>query len=153
MPPGKKWPTLRVRITTSTRTDSPRRTATSCRSSGASTSAGGAPVEMPAAPKRIDSSPTANVLDRRGSAVPRASASSGGGASATRVMPKTSTEICPSRRKSCTSRSCSSSPLTKGSAVLAPGKRCERTRPSRAAGSSDGTSGMWQSRQVWGAGG
>ena len=124
VPPGKKCPTLRVRTTTSTRTDSPRRTATGARSSGATTSAGG--VTTPPAPKRADSSPTANVLASRGSAA-RASGPRGGGVSFARVIPNTSTEICPARRKSCTTRNCSSSPLTKGSAVFAPGKRCDRT--------------------------
>ena len=40
------------------------------------------------------------------------------------------------------------SPFTNGSAVFAPGKRWEWTLPSRAAGSFDGTSGMWQSAHI-----
>ena len=83
-------------------------------------------VTTPPAPKRADSSPTANVLARRGSAA-RASGALGAATSSARVIPNTSTEICPARRKSCTTRNCSSSPLTNGSAVFAPGKRCERT--------------------------
>ena len=50
-------------------------------------------------------------------------------------------------------RSCSASPLTNGSAVLAAGNRCDRTMPFFAAGSFDGTRGMWQSAHFCGFGG
>ena len=109
-------------------------------------------------PKLPDSSPCANVLASWGSP-PRAldwpwlTASPAGAASATRARPKTSTETCPSRRKSCVTFSCSASPFTKGSAVLAAGKRWEWIFPSRAAGSLAATSGMWQSAHFWGLAG
>ncbi len=45
--------------------------------------------------------------------------------------------------------SCSWSWLTKGIAVLAPGKRCECTLPCLLPGSSELTSGMWQPAQVF----
>ena len=69
------------------------------------------------------------------------------------TRPNTSTVTAPDFRKACVTCSCSSSRLTKGSAVFAPGKRCECTLPSLAAGSFDGTSGMWQSAQPCGFGG
>ncbi len=56
-------------------------------------------------------------------------------------------------RNSCVTRSCSWSPLTKGSAVLAAGKRCDLTMPFFATGSFPATSGMWQSAHFCGLGG
>jgi hypothetical protein len=69
------------------------------------------------------------------------------------MMPKTSTETAPPCRKACAAASCSVSWFTNGIAVFAAAKRCDRTKPFRAAGSFDGTSGMWQSLQVCDAGG
>jgi hypothetical protein len=142
VPPGKKWPTFRVRTTTSTRTDSPRRTATGILSSGASTGAGGTVDATRAAPNAPDSSPMANVLAILG---PDAVRATSGADTAALVMPNRSTEICPSRRKSCTTFSCTESWLTNGTAVFAAGNRCDRTLPFFAAGSLESTSGMWQS--------
>jgi hypothetical protein len=101
-----------------------------------------------------DSSPTANVLAIAGAAsgAPAWAVAPAAGAS-TRAMPKMSTEIWPSRRKSCTTLSCTGSRLTNGSAVLAPGNRCDRTLPFFAAGSFESTSGMWQSAHFGGCGG
>ena len=147
VPPGKKWPTRRVRTTTSSRAVSPRRSAASTLSSGATTSAASR-TKPGAAPKLIDSSPAANVVLRRGSPPPTARPSRPSGSPGTR--PNTSIVTAPDCRKAWVTCSCSSSRLTKGSAVLAPGKRCEWTLPSRAAGSFAGTSGMWQSAQPWG---
>ena len=149
VPPGKKWPTFRVRTTTSIRTDSPRRTVAPTRSSGATTSAGGERNAW-GEPKLIDSSPCANVLASRASPGPAAFASAGAAPSAVRTRPKTSTDTWPSRRKAWVTRSCSGSWLTKGRAVFAAGKRWEWTWPSRAAGSCAATSGMWQSAHFWG---
>jgi hypothetical protein len=66
VPPGKKWPTFRVRTTTSTRTESPRRTVGITLSIGAITSTGGLRT-VGAVPKLPDSSPCANVLASCGS--------------------------------------------------------------------------------------
>ncbi len=86
VPPGKKWPTLRVRTTTSTRTVSPRRTAASARLSGAVTGCTGSPSPPVAFVSTLLSSPTAKVVDRSppGSIEPPVLASAG-------PMAKTST--------------------------------------------------------------
>ena len=150
MPPGKKWPTRRVRTTTSSRAESPRRSAASTLSSGATTSAAGVTNDR-AAPKLIDSSPAANVVLSRGSPPATARVSRSSGSPGTR--PNTSSVTAPDFRNAWVTCICSSSRLTKGSAVFAPGKRCECTLPSLAAGSFAVTSGMWQSAQPCGFGG
>ena len=153
MPPGKKWPTLRVRTTTSSRADSPRRSAASTLSSGPVTSEALCTAARDV-PKLIDSSPCANVELSRGSAAPAAFADAASPSpSPPRTRPNTSIVTAPAFRNACVTSSWSLSPFTKGSAVLAPGKRCEWIFPSRAAGSFDGTSGMWQSAHICGLGG
>ena len=73
--------------------------------------------------------------------------------SGARTSPKTSIETWPSFRKSCTALSWTGSLFTKGSAVLAAAKRCERIMPFLAAGSFEGTRCMWQSAHFCGLGG
>ncbi len=153
MPPGKKWPTLRVRTTTSTRADSPRRSAASTLPSGASIGATSRSTVCDA-PRLPPSSPTANVLAIRGSPAFAVRVSAGGPGCSPGTSPKTSTLTTPSFRNSCVMRSCSWSPLTNGSAVLAAAKRCDFTLPpSCATGSFEATSGMWQSLHFCGLGG
>ena len=146
VPPGKKWPTLRVRTTTSRRTDSPRRTAGFTLSSGATTGSAGVSTAVPA-PKFIDSSPTAKVLLRRGS-VPATCRSSPDAPEPVRTRPKTSTDTAPSCRNDWTACICFVCPFTNGSAVLAAANRWLLCLPSLADGSVEATRGMWQSAQV-----
>ena len=140
VPPGKRWPTSHVRTTTSTRTDSPRRTRTGARPKGPRIRASGS---WTAAPGSTSSEPEKEAGFRLSAA-----AAATGSVPPASLTANTSTETFPACRNSCVIRSWVGWLLAVGRAVLAAMNRCERTRPPLAAGSSDSTFGMWQSTQV-----
>src|SRR6202007_919320 len=97
-----------------------------------------------------DSSPTANDVDssgRPGLAPPAADSCNFSPAGETA---KISTLSCLSCRNFWLSSSCVLSSLAVGTAVLAPGNRCECTSPWTLPASCEGTCGMWQSAHIIG---
>ncbi len=151
MPLGKKWPTPRVRTTTSMRVDSPRRTVAGIRSRGANSVSAGPAGALPRPTAMPCSSPTAKVVAISGPS--RCSPAPPPPSRAASVMAKMSTVTWLAWRKRITSSSCSSSRLAVGRAVLAAAKRCDWIRPFSLAASSEGTRGMWQSTHFIGSAG
>ena len=94
-----------------------------------------AELVRPAEEDLFRESPLLSISARRTIRVPSAFSSIG-------ATEKMSTLMKPDFRKVSTSLNCWVSWLTNGSAVFAPGKRCDRTMPFFAAGSDDFTSGM-----------